>query len=204
MKLPFKINEREKKFLAIGGIVVCAIVLFYAYSWYSNSRKHAEEFSDAKRIMLEKQLNRISEKDMLEKQLRELKQELENQEKVVLQGATPPIAAAALSKILRDAASAVGLNIAMERTLNPYDVHYYLAVPVEIGFTSTTGKLKELLYRLRISPFMVTVSEIKIRVVNVGNPVDVYTSLIVTGFIKKTADPEKENKEADKEGRNET
>jgi hypothetical protein len=32
---------------------------------------------------------------------------------------------------------------------------------------------------------MLTVSELKIRVTNVSNPKDIYTTVVVTGFIKK-------------------
>ena len=204
MNLPFKVNEREKKVLIIGGIAVIAIILFQAYSWYADYTKRSEDFSEAKSIMLEKQLRRISEKDAFENRLNELKQELEKQETAVFQGDKPPIAAAALSDILRDAATSSGFNITMERTINPYDVHYYVAVPVEIGFTTTTENLKELLFKVRTAPFLLTVSEIKIRVVNVGNPVDIYTSLVVTGFIKKPAEAEKEIKEVDKERKYDT
>ena len=204
MNLPFKVNERERKFLVIGGIAVIAIALFYAYSWYTDFKKRSDDYADAKSIMLEKQLKRISEKDEVQKRFNELKQELERQEKAVLQGDKPPIAAAALSNILREAAASSGVNITMERTLNPYDVHYYLAVPVEIGFTTPTEKLKELLFKLRSSPFLLTVSEIKIRVVNVSNPVDTFTSLIVTGFIKKPAEAETDSKEAAKARKNDT
>jgi len=204
MNLPFKVNERERKFLVIGGIAVIAIALFYAYSWYADFKKRSDDAADAKSIMLEKQLKRISEKDAVEKRFNELRQELEKQEKAVLQGDKPPIAAAALSNILREAASSSGMNITMERTLNPYDVHYYLAVPVEIGFTTTTEKLKELLFKLRSSSFLLTVSEIKIRVVNVSNPVDTFTSLIVTGFIKKPVETETDSKGAAKARKNDT
>lgn len=204
MNLPFKVNEREKKVLIIGGIAVIAIILFQAYSWYADYSKRAEDFSEAKSIMLEKQLRRISEKDAFENKLNEFKQELEKQEIAILQGDKPPIAAAALSDLLRDAATSSGVNITMERTINPYEVHYYLAVPVEIGFTTTTERLKELLFKIRTAPFLLNVSEIKIRVVNVGNPVDVYASLVVTGLIKKPAEAEKESKEVNKERKNDT
>jgi hypothetical protein len=204
MNLPFKVNEREKKVLIIGGIAVIAILLFQAYSWYADYKKRTEDFTGARSIMLEKQLRRISEKDAFENKLNEFKQELEKQEIAILQGDKPPIAAAALSDILRDAATSSGVNITMERTINPYDVHYYVAVPVEIGFTTTTERLKELLFKVRTAPFLLTVSEIKIRVINVANPVDIYASLVVTGFIKKPVEAEKESKEVNKERKNGT
>lgn len=187
MNLLSKISSREKKFLIIGGITVLAIIIFQGYSWYEKFNKRVDDFSGARLVMLEKQLGKISAKEESEKRLGEMKKELEGVEKAVLQGDKPPVAAAALSRILREAASAQGVNIALERTLNPSDVHSYVAIPVEIGFTVTTEKLKEILYKLRISPFLLTVSEMKIRVINVTNPTEIYTSLVVTGYIKKQA-----------------
>jgi hypothetical protein len=198
MNLLSKIGPREKKFLIIGGIVILSIIIFEGYTWYDEFKKRADDFSDARLVMLDKQLSRISGKDKIEKHLGDLKLELERQEKAILQGDKPPVAAAALSNILSEAASSQGVNIAMERTLNPSDVHSYVAVPVEIGFTTTTEKLKEILYRLRTSPFLLTVSEIKVRVLNVNKPTDIYTSLIVTGYIKKPLEPVQENMGPDK------
>ncbi|RJQ56923.1 MAG: hypothetical protein C4526_00500 [Nitrospiraceae bacterium] len=196
MNLLSKISGREKRFIIAGGIVVLAFIIFQAHSWYEGFIKRTDDFSDARLLMLEKQLGRISGKEGLEKRLGELKQELDTREKAVLQGDKPPVAAAALSRIIREAASAQGVNITQERALDPSEAFFYVAVPVEVGFTTTTEKLKEILYSLRISPFLLTVSEIRVRVVNVTNPADIYTSLVVTGYIRKA--PE-ENKEKDKD-----
>ncbi len=192
MNLPFKIKEREKKFLAIGGIVVIIIIAFHFFSWYSDTQKSLKEFSDARLLMLQKQLNRISEKDDIQKKFDAVKVELEGQEKMLLRGNTPPVAAAALQRFLKDTASSLSIDVKLERTLSPVDAEYYLGIPVEIGFTASTKKLKDLLLNLRKSPFLLKVSEIKIRVTNISKPEDIYTSLIVTGFIKKTEEPEKE------------
>jgi hypothetical protein len=194
MNLFTKISAREKKFLAFGGIIVLVMIIFQGYSWYNEFSKRTDDFSGARMLMLDKQLSRISGKEGSEKRLVEMKQALESAEKSILQGDKPPIAAAALSRILRDATSAQGANSVLERTLNPYDVHSYVAVPVEIGFTTTTERLKDILYSLRTSPVLLTISEIKIRVLNITNPTDIYTSLVVTGYIKKPAEPAQENK----------
>lgn len=203
MRLPFKIKEREKRFLIMGGLVVLAILMFEGYSRYNDYKKMADDTSGTQIVMLEKQLSRISQKDEVEKRLAVLKAELETQEKGVLEGDKPPVAAATLSRVLREAALSNGVNIALERTLNPFDVHQYTAVPIEIGFTTTTEKLKELLYKLRISQYIINISEIKVRVTNISNPADIYTSMVATGFIKKPAPVKKETpqeKQADETG----
>ena len=196
MNLPFKINEREKRVLLIGGIAVILIVAFHLFSWYADIKKTVKEFSDARLIMLQKQINKIAEKDYLEKRLKAVEQEIERQEKMLLLGNTPPVAAAALQKILKDTASSLNIDVKLERTLNLVDGQFYLSIPVEIGFTSTTKELKELLVQLRKSPFLLTISEIKVRVTNISKPDEIYTTLVVTGFIKKPSEKAADKKEA--------
>ncbi|MBI5409234.1 MAG: hypothetical protein HZA14_07700 [Nitrospirae bacterium] len=196
MKLPVKINEREKRVLIIGGLVVLLIGAFQAYTWYVDFKKKADDFLEAKRFVLEKQLNKISGKDEAERRINKVKLELEDQEKTLLQGDKPPVAAAALQKALKDTASSLSITISSERILNPTGDGFYVGVPVEIGFTASTEKLRDFLFKLRNAPFLIRVTEIKVRVMNISNPTDIYTTLIATGFIKKQAEPETKSKEA--------
>jgi Tfp pilus assembly protein PilO len=185
MNLPFRVSPREKKFLLVGGIIVFLIIIFHLFSWYNSYMKGIKELSEAKLLMLEKQLNKLSEKDVLKKQIKAIKQDIKRQERFLLQGSKPPIAAAELQRILKEEASSLNIEIKLERTLNPVDTDFYLGIPVEIGFVTSTAKLKDFLYKLRASPLLLMISEMKIRVTNISNPVDIYTTLIVTGFTKK-------------------
>ncbi len=185
MNLPIKVNEREKRFLVIGGIVVIMIVAFNLFSWYAETRDSIKEITDAKYFMLSKQLERISGKKEIEERYKSVRRELEGEEKMLLSGNTPPVAAAALQRFLKERASSLRIDVKVERTLSPVETEYYLGIPVEIGFTASTKELKDLLLKLRKSSYLLTVSEIKVRVTNVNNPVDIYTTLVVTGFIKK-------------------
>jgi hypothetical protein len=198
MNLPFKVNEREKKVLIIGGILVVLIIGYYVYAWYTDTKKNIQELSDAKVFMLQRQLNKISEKDYIENKLLEVQQTLERQEGTLLSGNTPPVAAAALQKLLKETASSLSIDVKLERTLNAVDAERYLAIPVEIGFTATTGELKDLLVKLRQSPLLLTVSELKVRVTNISRPEDIYTTLVVTGFIKKSVGREGSDREEKK------
>lgn len=196
MNLPVKVNEREKRFLVIGGIIALIILAFYIFSWYSDTRKNIKDFSDARLFMLQKQIEKISGKDSIQKSLEAVSQELERQEKTLLGGNTPPVAAAALQRFLKDTATSLQIEVKLERTLNPVDARSYLGIPVEIGFTSYTRELKELLLKLRKSPFLLNVTEIQVRVINITKPEEMYTTLVVTGFIKKPEDKGPAGKEA--------
>lgn len=196
MNLPFKVNEREKKILIIGAICIVLIIVFQLFSWYSDTKKSVQEFSDAKLLMLQKQINRLSTKDDIQKRYNAVKQELEKRDKTLLRGNTPPVAAAALQRLLKDTATSLSIDVKLERALSPVDAEYYLGIPVEIGFTASTVKLQDMLLQLRKSPSLLTVTEIKIRVTNIRNPEEIYTTLVVTGFIKKPEEKETDKKEA--------
>jgi hypothetical protein len=185
MNLPFKVNEREKRFLMFGAVAVVLIILFHAGSWYSDMKRNTEELSASKILVLEKQLNKISQKTSFEKKFKSVKLELDRQEKEFLRGGKPPVAAATLQRSLKEMASLLNIDVKQERTLNPVDADVYLGIPVEIGFQATTAELKKLLVSLRQSSYLLIVSEMKIRVTNIRKPVDVYTTLVVTGFIRK-------------------
>ena len=195
MKLPFNVNEREKKVLLAGGAGLLLILLFHGFSVYSDFRKNVLELSNAKRFVLEKQLQKLSEKDVIEARVAAVRQEIGKQEKILLRGTKPPVAAAMLQRFLKEKASSLNIEVKQERTVSPVDAGVYLGIPVEIGFTASTEKLKELLYKLRTAPYLLNVSELKVRVTNISKPQDIYATVVVTGFIKKSvADKDKKDK----------
>ncbi len=188
MNLPFKVNEREKKFLVYGIVAVVLIIGFNVIDWYSDKKNEINEISDAKLFMIEKQLGKIANKGYLEKYAASVRQELERQEKSLLKGKKPPVAAAALQRTLKEMASSLGIDVKLERTVNPVDTENYLGIPVEIGFKATTNELKSLLVKIKKSSYLLTVSEMKVRVTNINKAEDIYTTLVVTGFIMKAAE----------------
>ncbi len=196
MNLPFKVNDREKKFLIYGIVAVVLIVGFNIIDWYSDKKNEINEISDAKLFMIEKQLSKIADKGYLEKYAASVRQELERQEKSLLKGGKPPVAAAALQRTLKEMASSLGIDVKLERTVNPVDTENYLGIPVEIGFKATTNELKSLLVKIKKSSYLLTVSEMKVRVTNINKAEDIYTTLVVTGFIKKAEEVKKEAKNA--------
>lgn len=199
MNLPFKVNERERKFLIYGVVIFLLIVAFSLISWYTELRGGIDEIAEAKKFMIEKQLKKIAQKDNIEKHAIAIRKEIERQEKALLKGGKPPVAAAALQRALKEMASSLNIDVKLERTVNPVDADIYLGIPVEIGFKATTADLKSLLVKIRESSYLLMVSEMKVRVTNISKPKDIYTTLVVTGFIKKSP-KENENIKEEKNG----
>ena len=193
--LPVNINEREKKFILIGAVVLVCIVLYQLYSWYGVTRSDVEDYTDARLERVEKELARLAEKPMLEKRAQMIAKELENRERGLLQAEKAPVAAAMLQKLLKDMAASLKIEVNLERALNPVEAEMYSGIPVEIGFTATTTELKDLLLRLRKGNMLLTVAEMKVRVTNTRDPKEIHTTLIVMGFIKKPAEKQEEKED---------
>jgi Tfp pilus assembly protein PilN len=191
-----KLNERERKFIVLGGIAVFLILVYYVHGLYTDFKTRVDEHSGTKVIMLEKQLAKLAEREGIEKRAAEIKKEVARYEKVFLRGNKPPVAAAELQKTIKNIASSLGIEIRLERTLSPVDEDFFISVPVEIGFTSSTARLKNLLEQLRTTPFMTNITVLKVRVLNVSKPEDINVTLVVSGYIKKPMDSKKESKEA--------
>lgn len=199
MKLPIiKVNQRDKRVLLIGGLIALLIIVFSLYSWYSDFMERVSGASDAKIVLLKKQLMKLSESDELQMQVNAFKQDFEMKKGSFLKGEKTPVAAAELQRILKEMASSLSIDVNLERTITPVDFNFYLGIPVEIGFTANTEKLSDLLIMLKQSPFLLTVTEMKIGVANVSNPVNINATLQIMGFIEK---PPAENSGGAKEGK---
>ena len=193
-----KISERERKFIVLGGIAVFLIIVYHVYGLYTDFKTRAEEYAGTRVLMLEKQLAKLSDREGLEKRAGEMKKEVARDEMLFLRGNKAPVAAAELQKTIKDIATSLSIEIRLERALNPVDEDFFMSVPVEIGFTSSTARLKSLLERLRATPFLINITEMRIRVLNASKPEYINVTLVVSGYIKKSM----ENKNGSKEAKN--
>ena len=100
INIPIKANEREKKFLIIGGIVLLLILGFQLLTWYDVTKDSLKDFADDKYYMLQKQLDRIAESKRIDNQTKKVEAELNRLENTLLKGNTPPVAAAAPLQLL--------------------------------------------------------------------------------------------------------
>lgn len=182
-----KISKREKKFLLAGGIIALIIISYQLFLWYGDFRASIKEYSEGTRVKIERQIIKISEKEVLQSKRDAADAYLKELKKGLLPGDKPAVAQAELQRVLKEMAISSNIEIKLERPLTPVDMGLYAAVPVEIGFVATTAKLKSMLYKIKTSPFLLSVSEMKTNVTNINNPVDSYTTLVINGLIKKPA-----------------
>lgn len=185
LRLKLKLRKREKVILAVGGAVALLIISYHLFQRYEDFNASAKNRSEAKALYLKKQVEKITEKDNIKAKLENAKKELTELERGLLSGDKPPVAAAELQKLLKEIAMSLNVEIKSERISTPIDMGPYLGIPVEIGFTAPTAKLKDMILRIETSPMLLTISALDVRVMNFKNPAEVYAVMTVKGFLRK-------------------
>lgn len=185
LRLKLKLRKREKVILAVGGAVALLIISYHLFQRYEDFNASAQNRSEAKALYLKKQVEKITEKDNIKAKLENAKKELTELERGLLSGDKPSVAAAELQKLLKEIAMSLNVEIKSERISTPIDMGPYLGIPVEIGFTAPTAKLKDMILRIETSPMLLTISALDVRVMNFKNPAEVYAVMTVKGFLRK-------------------
>jgi len=184
------LTEREKRFIIVGITTVIAILLFYGYGYYRDTKERVNQYIDMRLQILDRQMRYLAQKDELNRRAEKIRKEIARLNLMFLVGDRPPVAAAKLQELVAGITSTLSIEVKTERALSPIDMGYYFAIPVEIGFVTDTRGLKDLLVRLKKNPTLIVVSDLKIRVVNIRRPDKINVTMVVTGLMKKAGSGE--------------
>jgi hypothetical protein len=100
-----------------------------------------------------------------------------------LTDSTPAVAASELQRLAKEMASQATTEIRSERILPPVERGELLEISIEIAVSGEIRQLVDLLSRLEGSPKLLTVQELKIRVLNISQPKELLATMTLSGFI---------------------
>src|SRR5437773_1097 len=103
--------------------------------------------------------------------------------------AVPAVAASELQKLVKDMAAEARTDIRSERILQPEERGELLEIPVEIAVSAEIRQLVDLLARVEGAQKLLTVKDLRVRVVNVSQPKELLATLTVSGFILPPGKP---------------
>jgi type II secretory pathway component PulM len=101
----------------------------------------------------------------------------------LLTAAAPAVAASELQKLVKDMAAEAKTEIRSERILPPEERGELLEIPIEIAVSGEIRQLVDLLARVDGTQKLLTVKDLRVRVVNVSQPRELLATLTVSGFI---------------------
>lgn len=193
-----RLSPRER--ILVGAALLTALLvggyLYVVEPRWLEIRDLEQNRIPAREQVLAKARARIAQQEAIRRQLADLGQAVDKLSERLLPGATPPLAASELQKLVKELASQSDVEIRSERILPPVERGDLLEIPVEITVSGGIREVVSLLYKLEGATKLLTLQDLKVRVVNIGQPRNLLTTLTVSGFILTAAPTPKEGEKA--------
>jgi len=178
------ITRRERSLIGLG---VAGAILVGAYlivvEPLMNRNTELAQILPAREATLERRRQLVAQRDRVAAEQQAFAGRLEAESARLLPGATTPLAASELQKLVKEVAQAASVEVRSERVLPPLEMAGLLEVPIEIAVAGGVRQTVALLHLLEQTPRLLTLRDVNIRVVAVGQARDLLTSLTVSGYV---------------------
>ena len=177
-------SKRERAVIGLGAAAVLLVLgWIFVVDPLLERMRNTSELVPTRAQVLARRLDLLARKDSIVKDLERTNGDIERAAARFLTEAAPAVAASELQKLTKEMAAQASTEIRSERILPPVERGEVLEIPVEIAVSGEIRQLVDLLARLETAPKMLTVQDLRIRVVNVSQPKELLATLTVSGFI---------------------
>jgi len=181
----FRNMSARERLLLYASAAVVGVVLVWSFviAPVMDRQRHSSEMVPERKQVLERRRELLARKSAITAELAEADAKIEKLSARFLTAAVPAVAASELQKLTKDMVTQAGTETRSERILPPVENGEILVIPVEIAVSGEIRQLVDLLGRLEDSPKLLTVQDLKIRVVNVNQPKDLLATIVVQGYV---------------------
>ena len=185
-------TRRERTLVGLGAVAAVVIggYLFLVEPLLTRGRD-AEATVPAREASLERRRLLVGQHPRLVQELETATQQLETESGRLLHGPTAPLAASELQKIVKDLMIGSNVEVRSERVLPVSERDGLQEVPIEMTIVGSTRDTVAALARLERTDRLLALKEVKIRVVAVGQPRELLSTLTVAGYLLPRAAPAK-------------
>lgn len=178
------LSKRERALigLAAGIAIVVAGYIYLVEPTFARTREQSALIPIREEV-LTKRRALVGQRTAYAESLEEISGAVEQASARFLSGATPPLAASELQKLVKDMASRSNVEVRSERILPSVERGPLLEIPLEITVAGGIRDVLTLLYHLEDTTKILTLQKLKVRVVRVGRPKQLLTTLTVSGYI---------------------
>jgi len=176
------LRERTLIGLAVAGLLIVFVYLYGVEPLIVRSRELAE-LAPAREATLEARRRLIEQRPRLIQELAEVARGFEEQSTRLLPGPTPPLAASELQKLVKEVAAATNVDVRSERVLPAADLTELQEVPIELTVAGSIRDTVALLHQIERTPRLLTIKDVKVRVVAIGQPRELLTTITVAGYL---------------------
>jgi len=178
------LSRRERTIVLIGaaGLVLVLGWIFLLEPIVERMRETGELVPSRSQV-LARRLDLLARKEAIASELAATNAAIERASARFLTEAAPAVAASELQKLVKDMAAQASTEVRSERILPPVERSEILEIPIEIAVSGEIRQLVDLLARLEGAQKLLTVQDLRVRVVNVSQPKELLATLTVSGFI---------------------
>jgi Tfp pilus assembly protein PilO len=177
--------SRRERILIGGGVLAGLVVLGWAFVVQPISDRYrvSAELVPVREQVLARRLELVARKATITRDLEATNGQLQALADRFLPASTPAVAASELQKLAKEIAVKASTEIRSERILPPVERGELVEIPIEIAVSAEVRQLVDVLARLEQAPKLLTVQDLKIRVVNISQPKDLLATITLSGFI---------------------
>ena len=179
-----RLSPRERA-IVLGGAAMAVLVLgwlFVLNPLLSSNTATADLVPERERLLV-RRMDLLARRSQIAAELEAANAGIDKLNARLLTAAAPAVAASELQKLVKDMAAEARTDIRSERILPPEERGELLEIPVEIAVSAEIRQLVDLLARVEGAQKLLTVKDLRVRVVNVSQPKELLATLTVSGFI---------------------
>ena len=178
------LSGRERVVVGVGAVVAVLVGGYLLIVEPLIDRFRAAEATvPAREAALERRRLLVGQRSRLGEELAAIEERLRLESARLLQGPTAPLAASDLQKLTKDLLVGANTEVRSERVLPASEQHGLLEVPIEVTLMGSIRDTVAALTRLESSGRVLTLKDVKIRVVAGGRPRELLTTLTVAGYL---------------------
>jgi Tfp pilus assembly protein PilO len=178
------VSPRERMLIALG--VVAGIVVLgwtFVVQPIRDRNRTAAELVPVREQVLARRLELVARKGAIARDLETTNAQIQALSDRFLPASTPAVAASELQKLTKEIAGKASTEIRSERILPAVERGELVEIPIEIAVSTEVRQLVDILSRLEQAPKLLTVQDLKIRVINIAQPKELLATITLSGFI---------------------
>jgi hypothetical protein len=179
-----KPTRRERSLIALGVVIGVGILGYvYVFEPIQVWRQAGADLIPTREAILERRRLLVARRPTITAEIERANTRIDAMAPRWLKGPTPPLAASELQTLIKGLADQAGAEMRSERVLPLVERGGLQEVPIEITTASGLREAVRLLYDLEHTTKILTVQDVKIRVVAVGHAHDLLTTFTVSGYL---------------------
>ena len=179
------LSRRERTIIGAAIFVgVLVVGWLYVFEPIREKNETTADLVPVRQELLARRRQLVERKATIAAELQGVDQRIEALGGRLLTAATPAVAASELQNIVKEMAGAAQMETRSERILTPVERGELLEIGVEIAVSGEIRQLVDLLTRVESSPKLLRIQDVKVRVMNISQPKELLTTLVVAGLIR--------------------